>query len=328
MNMDAKILSYLIPTLAFALIFGFTFLGFTLWKNWIDPKTRAVRQHIENIRQVRPEGSSNPLTDEQGKSTSPWLSALKKKLPFTRWLKLIILRAGINKTFEDILLLILAMIAIGLLVLLLTPLPTWLAVPGGLASGLIPVLYLMRKGYRRRLRFEQQLPEALGFLARSLKAGHGLTIAMSMLANEVASPLGSEFKIVVDQLNFGLPFDETLQNLSVRVNSQDLDFFISSLIIQRETGSNLAELLITLGNTIRDRMKLAGKVRALSAEGKLSGIFLAFMPFAMALLIQLINPDYMEVMWTTETGHTLIKVGLVMLLLGSIWISKIIKIKV
>ena len=208
--MDKQTLSNLIPVLTFVLILGLILFGLGIWKKWLSPRTKIIKQRIQEITESNSRGSPELLIHKVDANTRPWLRALRMKLPFTERLRLMIIRADINKTLEDILLIIIAFNISGFFLLSLTSLPIWMAGIGGLASGLIPILYLHYKGNKRRFLFEKQLPEALGFLARSLKAGHGLTIAMSMLADDAPYPMGKDMKIAVDQLNFGLAFDETL----------------------------------------------------------------------------------------------------------------------
>jgi tight adherence protein B len=183
----------------------------------------------------------------------------------------------------------------------------------GLLSGAIIPLRLQLKSNKRRFDFENQLPEALDFISRALRAGHGLTVAIGMVGDELPAPIGPEFKQVFDEVNFGIP---------------DLNFFIISTKIHRETGGDLTEILESISNTIRERIKLQGRVRILSAEGKFSGVLLGALPFLIGGLMTLINPDYMSELWLTEKGQSLVMVGLVMIVLGFTWMRNIAKIKV
>jgi len=192
----------------------------------------------------------------------------------------------------------------------------------------LPVLYLQRAAQTRRTLFENKLPEALDFLARALRAGHSITVAMGMAGNELADPIGTEFKAVFDEIGFGIPFNESMSNMAKRINSSDLDFLVIALLIQRETGGNLTELLEGLAKTVRDRIKLQGKVRTLSAEGRYSAMLLGSLPFILGSILSLINPAYMEPMWSTPQGHSLLITGTVLLVVGFIILNKIAKIKV
>ena len=202
---------------------------------------------------------------------------------------------------------------------------------GGIAwllAGAIIALRLKLKSNKRRRNFENQLPEALDFIARALRAGHGLTMAIGMVGDELAAPIGPEFKLVFDEVNFGIPFNDAISNISERINSTDLNFFIISTKIHRETGGNFTEILVSISNTIRERIKLHGRIRILSAEGKFSGVLLGALPFVIGGLMTLVNPDYMSELWFSEKGQDLVVIGLVLIVLGFAWMWNITKIKV
>jgi tight adherence protein B len=151
---------------------------------------------------------------------------------------------------------------------------------------------------------------------------------MGMAANELADPIGTEFGIVFDEIGFGIPFDESMTAMTHRVGSPDLDFLVIALLIQRETGGNLTELLDSLAKTVRERIKLKGKVRTLSSEGRFSAILLGSLPFVLGAVLSLLNPGYMSALWETPQGHNLMQIGAVLLVVGFIVLQRIIRIKV
>jgi tight adherence protein B len=165
-------------------------------------------------------------------------------------------------------------------------------------------------------------------MARALRSGHGLTMAFQTVADELPAPVSEEFQQVCDELKFGNSFHDALSKMPERINSSDLSFFVLGILIQRETGGNLSDLLNSLSSTVRDRLKLHGKVRTLAAEGKFSGILLGTLPFALALIMTFLNPTYMGNLWFTPVGHKWLTIGSVMLLLGFAWMWKIAQIKV
>lgn len=191
-----------------------------------------------------------------------------------------------------------------------------------------PFLFLQQKAVIRRRKFDEKFPEALGLMARSLQAGSGLTSALGMAASEVPDPCGTEFKKAFDEINFGISFNDAISNMSLRVKSQDLNFFVTALLIQRETGGNLAELLNGLAHTIRERQKLARKVQIISAEGRLSGNVLIALPLIMVALLSIINPTYISLLWSTKPGQSAIYFGLTMMIIGAFLIRRIVNIKV
>ena len=191
-----------------------------------------------------------------------------------------------------------------------------------------PFLWLYRLANHRRQAFGDKLPEAIDYITRALHAGQSLTSAIGMLGKEFPDPIGHEFKTVFDEISFGIPFKDAIDQLADRVQSYDLNFFVISLKIQHETGGNLTELLDGLAGTLRERIKLRGKIRTLSAEGRASEWVLGSMPFALGGILGLINPGYMGVLFTTSQGHTLILIGGGLMSVGFFLLNRIVKIKV
>ena len=197
-----------------------------------------------------------------------------------------------------------------------------------LSLGLLPVFILVLRANKRKRLFEEQLPEALDYMSRAMRAGHGLSVALAMVGEELPAPLGPEFKRVYEEINFGIPFHEALPKMPQRLPSADLSFFVAALLIQRETGGNLTELLRGLSATIRERLKLKGRVNILAAEGKYTGYLLAAMPFVIAFVLYSMNPGYISLLWTTEIGKKLITIAAMIIIFGFYWMWKITQIKV
>ena len=200
--------------------------------------------------------------------------------------------------------------------------------PGAAFLGTLPFLYIYQKKQKRMEKFQTQLPEALDLLARSLKAGHAFTGGLRMVADEFDDPIGVEFNKTLNEINFGVGVPEAMKNLTNRVDCLDLNFFVTSIIIQRETGGNLAEILENIAYLIRERFKLFGKIKILAAEGKFSAIVLVALPFFIAFAIYLLNPEYIKTLITDPFGHYLIGIGLVMMVIGIFVMRKMIMIKV
>jgi tight adherence protein B len=200
----------------------------------------------------------------------------------------------------------------------------------GIALGIstLPFLYIVGKRHKRMRKIEQQLPEVLDLISRALKAGHALPSGLQMAGDETPDPIGKEFRIVHDEVNYGVAVPTALMNLATRVPSTDMRYFVIAVLIQRETGGNLTELLGGISALIRERLKLLGKVRVLSAEGRMSAWILGLLPFVVGGVINLINPKFMSVLWTDPMGLKLIYATLVMMALGALWMRKIIQIRV
>lgn len=191
-----------------------------------------------------------------------------------------------------------------------------------------PYLWLKGQVRARMERFQRQLPEALDLVGRALKAGHAFTGALRMIADECDDPIGPEFAKTLDEINYGLSVDEAMLNLLARVDCPDLKFFVVSVGIQRESGGNLTEIVGNISNLIRERYKLAGKVKTLSAEGKLSALILILLPFAVGLIIYVLNPDYMSVLWHKDLGRMALMGAGLSMLKGVFWIRRMVNIQV
>ena len=197
----------------------------------------------------------------------------------------------------------------------------------GIALGAVPLVYV---GYKRAARFRQfnaQLPDAVDLIARSLRAGQSLSAALVTVAEETPDPLGPEFQACADEMNFGLPFREAMHNLLRRFPVRELQFLVSAMLVQRETGGNLPELLDKTAAVLRSRIHLQQKVRVYTAQGRLTGAVLLALPFVAFVLLNLLKPGYTTPLFESETGHKLIYMTLISMTLGAFFIRKIIQVK-
>jgi len=202
----------------------------------------------------------------------------------------------------------------------------------GLAGGTLglwlPYFILKKKGESRLKKFEKQLPDALDLIARGMRAGHSLTSGMQLVTEEMPDPIGGEFFKTFKEFNHGMELNLALRNLCRRVDLRDLSFFTTAVMIQRETGGNLTELLGVIATMIRDRFKLRNQIKGLTAEGRFSGIILAALPPLACVVLYLQSPDHIMLLVTTELGKTMTTAALIMLLLGILIIRKIVNIKI
>ncbi len=192
----------------------------------------------------------------------------------------------------------------------------------------IPWAWLWNKRRARLKKFAGQLSDALELVARALRAGHSLAAGMHVVAEEMPTPIADEFNRVYEEQNLGIPLDEALKGMCERVPNLDLRFFVTSVLVQRQTGGDLAEILDKIGYVIRERYRILGQVKALTAEGRLSGIILIALPFGLFLMMLHIKPDYVEKLWTHPLGIKMSIAALVAQILGAIVIKKIVDIKV
>jgi tight adherence protein B len=197
-----------------------------------------------------------------------------------------------------------------------------------LCSGVAPFLYLLWKKINRVKQFEKQLPEALDLIARSLRAGHAFTSGMKVVVDNFGDPLGPEFAQAVDEINFGVPVADALKNLAYRVDCTELQFFIVAVILQRETGGNLAEIIDNISHIIRERFKFNDRVRVLSAEGKLSAGILILLPFIIIFLLRIFNPKYMNLLFEDPLGRKMLLVAGTILMVGAYIMKRMIDVRI
>lgn len=203
-----------------------------------------------------------------------------------------------------------------------------LALPFGLLVGSLPLLHVLRVRRQRLRRFEEMFPEALEFLARSMRAGHAFTVSLELIHTEFKEPLASEFRRVFDEQNLGLPLEVAFQKLAERVPLMDVRFFVSAVLLQKRTGGNLAELLEKLAYLIRERFKLRGRIRAISAHGRMTGTVLSLIPAAVGLLMFWVNPGMVMFFFQDELGKLMLGAALGLQLVGYLIIRKIVAIEV
>jgi tight adherence protein B len=192
----------------------------------------------------------------------------------------------------------------------------------------LPYLYLRHQSRRRLAAFEEQFPEALDFLARSMRAGHAFTISLHMASEDMPDPLGLEFRTLFNEQNLGAPLDTALYNLADRVPLMDVRFFVSAVILQKQTGGNLGEILTRLGQIIRGRFQLKGQVKAASAHARITALVLTILPAATAVLMMMAAPTYLQSMLNDPDGKKLIAGSIVGQIVGQLVIRKIIRVKV
>jgi tight adherence protein B len=192
----------------------------------------------------------------------------------------------------------------------------------------LPWIWLWNKRRVRLSKFAAQLPDALELVARALRAGHSLGAGMHVVAEEMPSPIADEFGRVFEEQNLGIPIEDALRSMCERVPNLDLRFFVTSVAIQRQTGGDLAEILDKIGYVIRERFRILGQVKALTGEGRLSGVVLIALPFALFGFMLNSKPDYIEPLWTTDLGKKMSFAALVAQIIGALVIRKIVNIKV
>jgi tight adherence protein B len=245
-------------------------------------------------------------------SIHAWLA----KIPKIEKLDQLLLQSGMERTVAELLVGMFLAGVVGTMVAVLLDLEWFSVLVLGLLFATLPLVRMRWMRMRRLDKMVAQLPDALDLICRALRAGHAFSATLSMVASQAPQPIAAEFKTTFDEINFGVSTKSALRNLAMRVPAPDMGFFVLAVTIQLETGGNLANLLSILAGLIRARFRFFGRVRVLAAEGKLSAYILAGLPFLLGGLIQLLNPDYMHILFADPTGIVVVEVAIATMLFG------------
>jgi tight adherence protein B len=298
---------------------------------WASKSSAEAKRMAARLRTLEGASDETPLTIERHSTVRRWnwlddsaLAGLPGGPALLRYLE----TSGTGRGAGEMLLYsaVLGVAGAALPAMLAKPW-TFSAVLGGILAGL-PWFWLGRRRSARLRLLERQIPDALDLMGRAMRAGHAFPTAVKMVGDEMAEPIGKEFRVLFDETNFGVPQNEALMRLADRVPIDDLRYFVIAVMIQRESGGNLAELLDNIAAIVRARLKLLGEVRTLSAEGKLSAWILGLLPFCVGALINLLNPRFLQVLWTDPVGQKMVGAALLMMALGVLWMRRIIRIRV
>ena len=299
------------------------------WKSYKGPEAQKLEKRLRALSASRDKTRQAQLLKQRMLSELPRLQRVLLSLPRARGLDRFILQAGLDWTVAKLLLACSVLAGAGSVLMVIGLHQSMLV--GLLAGGAMaaaPLLYVARQRRRRLDRLELQMPEALDLMTRALRSGHAFSSALKMVGEEMAEPIAGEFRIVHDEVNFGVSMQQALTNLNDRIPLTDLRYFVVAVLIQRDSGGNLTEILANLSRLIRERLKLMARVRVLSSEGRLSAWILGIMPFALAGVMNLVNPKFMSPLWTDPIGIAIVKYMLILMALGVIILRKIVKIRV
>lgn len=243
-------------------------------------------------------------------------------------IKLLFVQADTNMKPEVFfgIMLVSGSLGVGALLMINAPLPLYPLVFATCAA--LPFGWLLFKRSRRFKKFGKQLPDAMELVARALRSGHSLNSALKVVVDELSDPISKEFNIAFEEQNLGIPIEDALKHVYLRVPNMDYKFFAMAVAIQRQSGGDLAEILDKIGRIIRDRFRILGQVQALTGEGRISGIVLMALPLALFVAVWRLNPDYVMLLFTDELGRKMVAVAVVLQIIGAYTIKKIIAIKV
>jgi tight adherence protein B len=308
--------------------------SYLLVTGWLDRRARAAvlgRFSGKELAVAAGRHSAQPalmqLTDAvRGRLATRILERLRLKQTAEGWLETAALKwgaAGLLHRSVGAFLVAFALVT----VVTRNSMPVAAVAAGGLAA-LLPLVYVRRKANQRVRQFEEQFPDCLEFISRSMRAGHAFSVSLEMVFREFSEPLASEFRRTFEEQNLGQPLDIVLKKLTRRIPSMDVHFFVSAVLLQKRTGGNLAELLDKLAHIIRERFKLRARIRAISAQGLMSGRILALIPVGVAAMMFVVNPDYANFFVVDPVGHELVGLAVGLLIAGYLIIKKIVTIEV
>jgi tight adherence protein B len=261
-------------------------------------------------------------------SAVPWLNRWLLRLEVAPRLRTLLYQANLNWTVGILLLMSLACFLIPAYLVYLRTETILLALLIGILLGGAPIFYVTAKKKQRFARFEQGLPEAIDLMVSALRAGHSIVSALGLVAEESPDPIGGEFKICFDEQNYGLDLRTAMNNLVTRVPLQDLRIVVTAILIQRASGGNLAEVLDKAAYLVRERFRLRRQVQTHTAQGRLTGWILTFLPLVLGIGLYLLNPETMSLLWRRELGRELLYSAAVMTVIGALIIRKIVNMEV
>ena len=290
---------------------------------------RRVRARMDDVaRHLEPEGQTFDLVKRQMQGALPGVDRVVAQTGAGTWVARLIEQSGAKIGVSTVLLSALALGAVVAFTVSALLRDALGLVPGFLVGAAVPFMLLMRKRTVRIRKFEEQFPEALDLLSRAIKAGHAFQTAMGMVAEDGAEPMGPEFRKTFEEQNYGLPLKDALNNLAVRMPLLDVRFFATAVLIQRETGGNLSEILDNLAYVVRERFKILRQVRVYTAHGRLTGYVLMALPAFLAVALTFINPEHMNALFTERAGRMMIAATVVLQTIGYLWIRKVVTIEV
>ncbi|MGH7558584.1 MAG: type II secretion system F family protein [Gemmatimonadota bacterium] len=294
-------------------------------------RTKEITDRLEGMAKGERTPGGDPFGDlfrDGSVKDVAWLQPVVSRLPHTRDLQHLLDQADMNWRVGTFLLITTGVAtAFGLVILLLTRIP-YIAIAVAAFAATLPYMYVRRRKTKRLRAFEEHFPEAIDLLGRAIRAGHAFSTGLQMVADESPQPIGMEFRRVFEEQKFGLSLEDSLLALADRIELLDMRIFVTAVLIQREVGGNLAEILDKISYTIRERFTIERQVRVYTAQGRFTGYLLAALPLGVGFLIYMLNREYMTILWERPVGRLLIAVAVVLQVIGFFIIRKIINIKI
>jgi tight adherence protein B len=313
---------------AFVAVTLFAVSAALVWEWWREQQQRrnVVGQLRDLVDNPLDPASSQILRDEG--TEAAWIEALAARLPSLRTVDRMLQQAGMTWTLQTFVLLTLGFgVGLALSGLMLTRSFLGALVIAAIGA-LMPYMFVRFRRGKRLGAFEEQLPESIELIGRALRAGHPLSSGFKMAADDSPEPIAGELRRVFEEQRFGLPVPDSLLNLADRMGLMDVRILVTAILIQREVGGNLAEILDNLAKVVRERFTIRRQLRVYTAQGRMTGYLLAFLPFGLFAILWSMNADYMRILFTDPMGKLVVIIGLVMQVVGYFWIRKVVNIEI
>ena len=301
---------------------------YLMWNSYKGPEAKKIEQRLKALSASADTSARATVLKNRMLSEVPAIERILLGVPRIHRLDRFLLQSGLDWTVAKLLLMSIVFGTLVYSALSLVNLLPLLQLCAAIAAAFLPFAYVQRKRAKRLRRIEQQLPDTLDLMGRALRAGHALPSGLQMAGQEMTDPIAGEFRITHDEINFGVSMQQALSNLSERVPLTDLRYFVVAVLVQREAGGNLTEVLDNLSELIRNRLKFHGKIKVLTTEGRMSGWVLCLLPFIIAGLMNFVNHDFIKVLWTDPVGIAITNIMLGMMAVGAVWLYKLVQIRV
>jgi tight adherence protein B len=315
-------------TLVFFLVLIVCFAFVVLFTKPTQTEAAVQRRLASLAEEDKPRNVESTILKQDKLSPTPWLDELLVRVPGTIALLDLVKQAGSDWWVSSVIFSSIISVFVGGFLASLRFQNSAVVFFFAVIAGCLPIGYLYFQRHRRLEACDTQLPQAIELMSRALRAGHALNSAIEMVSHDIPEPLAGEFRMVHEEQSLGLPLRDALMNLLSRIPKDDMRFLTTALLLQKETGGNLVQILDTTSRVMRERVRLRGQIRIYTAQARVSAWVVSLMPFAMFLLLNLINPGYEDIMLKDSTGRVLVYVGLAMWTIGILAIRKLVAIKV
>ena len=319
---------FLVGIIIFAIAVSIIELCRFVYRAFRNPERAIIVKRLRELSTAKDGRQHHDILKRRTLSEIPLLNRILLRFSVIRRLEKLLAQANARYSLGFYLLFATLLASVGLIGVFIPTKRLFPTLVLGIILGFTPFFYLRMKRKKRVEKFERQLPEALDLIARALKAGHGFTSGMKLAADEFEDPLGTEFNQALDEINYGVNVQDALTSLGNRISTSELKYFIVSVILQRETGGNLAEIIENTAGLIRERFRLQAKIRVLSTDGRWSFRILTALPFFQLVILRILNPDYLGALFSDPIGRIMAVAAACNIFIGIVAMKRIVNIKI